>query len=143
MHRDRRGRRLVATRCAVLDQRFVLRAIAALHAERRAAEIIGLRWCCTTCCCRSGKSPVVALNRAAALSMKDGRWHWPGQALERDVARRVPVPATKADLLRRLGRLAEAAVAYRAALELAENQQEREFLAGRLAEVGSDTGSPG
>jgi RNA polymerase sigma-70 factor, ECF subfamily len=41
--------------------------------------------------------------------------------------------ATRADLLRRLGRKAEAAVAYQRALELAENAVERRFLTRRLA----------
>ena len=43
--------------------------------------------------------------------------------------------STKADLLRRLGRRAEAASAYRAALALTENAQERAFLDARLAEL--------
>ena len=46
-------------------------------------------------------------------------------------------PATRADLLRRLGRLPEAAVAYREALEAASTDAERRFLpAARLAETG-------
>ncbi|HYN94572.1 MAG TPA: RNA polymerase sigma factor, partial [Pilimelia sp.] len=44
------------------------------------------------------------------------------------------LPAIKADLLRRLGRGDEAAVAYRRALELTRNGAEREFLVERLAE---------
>jgi RNA polymerase sigma-70 factor, ECF subfamily len=44
------------------------------------------------------------------------------------------LPATKADLLRRLGRHAEAVTAYRAALELTDNEAERVFLSSRLAE---------
>lgn len=83
-------------------------------------------------------SPVVALNRAIAVSIVDG----PAaaladiEALEQDgrLAGYRYLPATKADLLRRLGRHAEAADAYRAALELADNQAERDFLAARLAE---------
>ena len=46
------------------------------------------------------------------------------------------LPGTKADLLRRLGRLDEAAAAYREALALAENEAERAFLERRLAECG-------
>ncbi len=84
-------------------------------------------------------SPVVALNRAVATSMVDG----PAAALaevavlEQDdrLAGYRYLPATKADLLRRLGRSGEAAAAYRTALALAENAQEREFLAARLASV--------
>jgi RNA polymerase sigma-70 factor, ECF subfamily len=83
-------------------------------------------------------SPVVALNRAAALAMVDG----PEAALaaiaglERDgrLAGYRYLPAIKADLLRRLGRHADALPAYRAALDLAENEAERRFLAARLAE---------
>lgn len=80
-------------------------------------------------------SPVVALNRAVAVSMVDG----PEAALadveapERD--RRLAgyryLPATKADLLHRLGRDAEAD-AYQAALALSDNAAEQEFLAARV-----------
>jgi RNA polymerase sigma-70 factor, ECF subfamily len=45
------------------------------------------------------------------------------------------LPATRADLLRRLGRSSEAAHAYREALELASTDAERRFLARRLAET--------
>jgi len=84
-------------------------------------------------------SPVVALNRAIAVSMVRG----PEAALadlaalegdERLAGYRY-LPATKADLLRRLGRDDEAALAYRAALDLAGNEAEREFLETRLAEL--------
>jgi len=44
--------------------------------------------------------------------------------------------AARADLLRQLGRGAEAAEAYRRALKLAGNEPEREFLARRLSEIG-------
>ncbi|RSD13838.1 RNA polymerase sigma factor [Amycolatopsis eburnea] len=82
-------------------------------------------------------SPVVALNRAVALSMVDG----PAAALAEvgrlEAAGRLAgyryLPATKADLLHRLGRDAEAAEAYRAALELSDNAVEQEFLAARLS----------
>ena len=45
------------------------------------------------------------------------------------------LPAAKADLLRRLGRNAEAARAYRLALDLTDNAAERAFLARRITEV--------
>jgi RNA polymerase sigma-70 factor (ECF subfamily) len=81
-------------------------------------------------------SPVVALNRAVALAMVDG----PEAALaeiavlEGDgrLAGYRYLPATKADLLSRLGRHAEAADAYRAALALTESEPERTFLLQRL-----------
>jgi RNA polymerase sigma-70 factor (ECF subfamily) len=47
--------------------------------------------------------------------------------------------STRADLLRRLGRRAEAAEAYRAALALTANEPERAFLSGRIAELGRAT----
>jgi RNA polymerase sigma-70 factor, ECF subfamily len=80
-------------------------------------------------------SPVVALNRAVAVSMVDG----PAaalaevEALERDgrLAGYRYLPATKADLLHRLGRHAEAVHAYQAALALTDNAAEQEFLAER------------
>ncbi len=84
-------------------------------------------------------SPVVALNRAVAVSMVGGPRAALDEveALERDgrLAGYHYLPAVRADLLRRLGRHDEAAGAYRAALELADNEAEREFLAARLAET--------
>jgi RNA polymerase sigma-70 factor, ECF subfamily len=53
------------------------------------------------------------------------------------------LPAAKADLLRREGRVAEAAQAYRAALALADNEAERAFLAARLAGLGPAVSSGG
>ena len=84
-------------------------------------------------------SPVVALNRAVALAMAAG----PDtglrevEALENDprLAGYHYLPAIKADLLHRLGRHAEAATAYRAALDLTDNAAERRYLAGPLREV--------
>jgi RNA polymerase sigma-70 factor (ECF subfamily) len=85
-------------------------------------------------------SPVVALNRAVATSMVTG----PEAALaeietlERDgrLAGYRYLPATKADLLHRLGRDAEAAEAYKAALALSDNAAEQEFLTERLRSTG-------
>jgi RNA polymerase sigma-70 factor, ECF subfamily len=81
-------------------------------------------------------SPVVALNRAVAVSMVDGPLDALAEveALERDgrLAGYRYLPATKADLLHRLGRDAEAVDAYRAALALSDNAAEQEFLAGRV-----------
>ncbi len=85
-------------------------------------------------------SPVVALNRAVAVSFADG----PDVALplvealdgDRRLAGYPYLPATRADLLRRLGRTGEAADAYRAAAECTENAAERAFLETRLAQLG-------
>jgi RNA polymerase sigma-70 factor (ECF subfamily) len=80
-------------------------------------------------------SPVVELNRAVAIAMAEGVDK--GLALIDEL--KIPgyhlLPAARADLLRRLGRKAEAAAAYRAALSLVKNDAERRFLERRLAEV--------
>jgi RNA polymerase sigma-70 factor (ECF subfamily) len=84
-------------------------------------------------------SPVVVLNRAAAVAMAEG----PARGLELmdeladdgELADYHHLPAARADLLRRLGRDGEAAAAYRSALELAGNGADREFLQRRLAEL--------
>jgi RNA polymerase sigma-70 factor (ECF subfamily) len=83
-------------------------------------------------------SAVVELNRAVAVAMADG----PAAGLKLVEALEASgeldgyhlLPATRADLLRRLERHAEAAAAYRDALELAATDAERRFLARRLAE---------
>jgi RNA polymerase sigma-70 factor (ECF subfamily) len=84
-------------------------------------------------------SPVVALNRAVVLAMVEGPQAGLAkmESLGRDgsLAGYRYLPAARADLLRQLGRRAEAAQAYREALELTGNQAERDFLAHRLAEV--------
>jgi RNA polymerase sigma-70 factor, ECF subfamily len=85
-------------------------------------------------------SAVIELNRAVAVGMADG----PAAGLELAdalvaagaLAEYHLLPATRADLLRRLGRLGEAADSYRQALSLATNDAERRYLAGRLAETG-------
>jgi RNA polymerase sigma-70 factor (ECF subfamily) len=86
-------------------------------------------------------SPVVALNRAVAVAMVDGPAVALSEvdALERDgrLAGYHYLPATRADLLHRLGRDREAAAAYREALALSGNAAEQEFLAERLRSAGS------
>ncbi|MEU9410199.1 RNA polymerase sigma factor [Streptomyces sp. NPDC048281] len=86
-------------------------------------------------------SPVVRLNRAVAVGMAEGGAA--GLALvaeleaEDDLTGYHLLPATRADLLRRMGRTREAAESYARALELAENAAERRFLAKRLAQCRS------
>jgi predicted RNA polymerase sigma factor len=82
---------------------------------------------------------VVALNHAVAVAMVAG----PRRGLDlvdritgSELERYLFFHSTRADLLRRLGRFAEAAAAYRRALNLAGNSSERRFLEGRLAECG-------
>ena len=82
-------------------------------------------------------SPVVALNRAAAIGLGDepaaGLVALDGLADE--LADYQYFHSTRADLLRRLGRTDEARAAYQRALELAVNATQRAFLAGRLASL--------
>ncbi|MFF0517591.1 RNA polymerase sigma factor [Actinomadura nitritigenes] len=95
---------------------------------------------------RLAPTPVVALNRAVAVGMARG----PRAGLE--LVERLEregaldgyhlLPATRADLLRRLGRRAEAAVAYRAAHALAPGDADRRYLARRLAEVTAPDAAP-
>ncbi len=119
--------------------RFTLQAaIAALHAQAPSyaetdwSQIVELY----TELLHVWPSPVVALNRAVAVSMVDGPQVALAEveALERDgrLAGYRYLPSTKANLLRRLGRDAEAADAYRAALALSENAAEQEFLTERI-----------
>jgi RNA polymerase sigma-70 factor (ECF subfamily) len=83
-------------------------------------------------------SPVIELNRAIAVGMRDGPDV--GLALVDDLAAQLPafhlVPAAQADLLRRAGRVGEAEVRYREAIELAPTVEEREQLQRRLDETG-------
>ncbi|MFD9004948.1 RNA polymerase sigma factor [Streptomyces sp. NPDC059582] len=86
---------------------------------------------------RQVPSAVVRLNRAVAVGMAEG----PERGLELvaeleregDLADYHLLPATRADLLRRAGRTAQAAEAYEHALDLVENAAERRFLERRLA----------
>ena len=82
---------------------------------------------------------MVALNRAAAVAMRDGPEA--GLALLDALADEPrlrdyhPYPAARADLLHRLGRRAEAAAAYREALDLAGTEPERAYLQRMLRSV--------
>jgi RNA polymerase sigma-70 factor, ECF subfamily len=116
-------------------------AIAAVHADAADiaatdwAEIVGLY----DLLMRLNPSPVVALNRAAAVAMRDGpeaglvlidRILAGGELADYHLAH-----AARADLCRRLGRKAEARASYQRALSLARQEPERRFLARRLAEL--------
>ncbi len=116
-------------------------AIAALHAEAPSsaatdwAQIVGLY----EVLLRAEPSPVIELNRAAAIAMRDGPEH--GLALIDAILARGELRgyhlahAARADLFRRLGRKSEAAAAYKRALELAVEAPERLLLERRLKEL--------
>ncbi len=116
-------------------------SIAALHANAKTAkdtdwpQIAALY----DALLRMHTSPVIEVNRAVAVAM--ARSLEEGLALLDEIERREELeefhllPAARADLLRRLGSMGEAADAYRRALSLATNDIERRFLRRRLAEM--------
>jgi RNA polymerase sigma-70 factor (ECF subfamily) len=92
---------------------------------------------------RVDPSPIVRLNRAAAVAMRDG----PAAGLVLidellaggELGDYHLALSARADLCRRLGRTAEAREAYERALALARQEPERRFLARRLAELPGPT----
>jgi RNA polymerase sigma-70 factor (ECF subfamily) len=116
-------------------------AIAALHAEAPSsratdwAQIVGLY----DVLLRAEPSPVIELNRAAAIAMRDGPEH--GLKLIDAILARGELDeyhlahAARADLFRRLGRKTEARSAYERALALAIEGPERQLLERRLREL--------
>jgi RNA polymerase sigma-70 factor (ECF subfamily) len=119
-------------------------AIAAVHAEARTAaetdwtQIAGLYELLS----RLHPSPVVALNRAVAVCMAQGA----EAALPLVEALADPLAgyhlwhATRADLLRRLGRRGAAVASYEKAYALAQNESERRFLAERIRTLKAEAG---
>lgn len=143
---------LIAEGCALVQRALSSRrfgpytlqaAIAAVHAEAATAaatdwpQIVGLY----DVLMRIEPSPVVELNRAAAVAMRDG----PVAGLELidailargELGGYHLAHAARADLLRRLGRNEDAKAAYDRALDLAGQEPERRFLRRRLRELGS------
>jgi RNA polymerase sigma-70 factor (ECF subfamily) len=116
-------------------------AIAAVHADAGTAaetdwaQIVGLY----DVLLRADPSPIVELNRAAAVAMRDGPEA--GLALiegilgRGDLSDYVLAHSARADLCRRLGRAGEARSSYRRALELTRQEPQRRFLERRLGEL--------
>jgi RNA polymerase sigma-70 factor (ECF subfamily) len=131
---------------ALASRRFgaytIQAAIAAVHADASStaatdwAQIVALY----DVLMQAAPSPVVELNRAVAIAMRDG----PEAGLERvdtilargDLFEYHLAHAARADLCRRLGRVSDAKHAYEQALSLAKQQPERRFLEKRLQELG-------
>ncbi len=116
-------------------------AIAAVHADGPPTdwvEIVGLY----DLLLASDPSPVAALNRAAAVAMRDGPAAGLGlidALLDAGALSDYHLAhSARADLLRRLGRTAESRTAYHRALELARQEPQRRFLHRRLAELAAD-----
>ena len=119
-------------------------AIAAVHAD--AANVAATDWQQIVelydALLRIGPSPVVALNQAVAIAMRDG----PEAGLDLiddilangDLADYHLAHAARADLCRRLGRRADARESYELALALAKQEPERRFLHKRLQELNED-----
>jgi RNA polymerase sigma-70 factor (ECF subfamily) len=136
-----------ALRAGPPDAYALQAAIAALHA--RAASAADTDWAQIAALYAAlhalSPSPVVRLNHAVAVGMSDG----PASGLRMldALAAEGALPdfhllaAARADMLRRLGRHAEAADAYREALALVGNQPERRYLEGRLAAATAAAGS--
>ena len=132
---------------ALASRRFgpytIQAAIGAVHAEAESAgatdwtEIVGLY----DALARLDPSPVIALNRAVAVAMRDGPAE--GLALIDAILARGDLHeyrlahAARAELCRRLGRTTEAREAYRKALVLTRQEPERRFIERRLAELGT------
>jgi len=116
-------------------------AIAAVHSEAESsdttdwAQIVALY----SVLARAEPSPVVELNRAVAIAMRDG----PEAGLKLieallargDLTDYHLAHAARADFYRRLGKTAEARISYERALILAQQEPERRFLKSRLAEL--------
>jgi RNA polymerase sigma-70 factor (ECF subfamily) len=131
---------------ALLSRRFgpytLQAAIAAVHAEADTpdatdwAQIVGLYDALT----RLDPSPIVALNRAVAVAMRDG----PEAGLESidaildsgELADYHLAHSARAEFCRRLGRTADARVSYERALSLTQQEPERRFLEQRLNALG-------
>jgi RNA polymerase sigma-70 factor (ECF subfamily) len=150
--RSRWDRELITEGAALVERALASRrfgpytlqaAIAAVHVQAASAEstdwaqIVGLY----DVLLRVEPSPVVELNRAAAVAMRDGPAA--GLTLVDAILARGELGdyhlahAARADLCRRLGRSEEARASYERALALARQEPERRFLERRLAELGS------
>jgi len=148
--RTRWNREQIAEGIALIERALPLRppgpyclqaAISAVHADAASAaetdwaEIVGLY----DLLAQLDPSPVIELNRAVALAMRDGPLA--GLALVDAILARGDLPdyrlahAARADLCRRLGRDADARASYQRALALTRQEPERRFLERRLAEL--------
>jgi RNA polymerase sigma-70 factor (ECF subfamily) len=116
-------------------------AIAAVHAEAR--DAVATDWAQIVALydvlVRADPSPVVELNRAAAIAMRDGPAN--GLALidailvRGDLADYLPAHVARADLCRRLGRIDESIASYERALAFASQEPEKRFIAQRLRQL--------
>jgi RNA polymerase sigma-70 factor (ECF subfamily) len=151
--RSRWDRQAIAEGIAVLERAWsagtlgpyqLQAAIAAMHAMAATPEETDWRQIATLYegLLAINSSPVIALNHAVAVALSSGL----EEGLRRidavnaagDLDRYYLLHAARADILRRMNRLDEAATAYTRALELAGNAVEQQFLRRRLKEIGRD-----
>ena len=145
-------RRQIAEGIALVERAFAVQpvsaytieaAIAAIHCDAATAgetewpQIAALY----DLLLEADRSPVVELNRAVAIAMRDGAeagLQLIDALLARgELGRFRYAHAARADLLRRLGRSSEAVAAYQAALEFTEQEAERRFLERRIRALGN------
>ncbi|MES2791828.1 MAG: RNA polymerase sigma factor [Planctomycetota bacterium] len=115
-------------------------AIAAVHAN--AVQATGTNWpqivALYDLLLQANASPIVKLNRAVAVAMRDGPQaglDLINELAQEELADYHLAHAARADLFRRLGQLAQAKACYQRALELARQEPERRFLESRLRET--------
>jgi RNA polymerase sigma-70 factor, ECF subfamily len=148
--RSRWNREMIAEGTALLERTLRSRsfgpytlqaAIAAVHAEATSAadtdwsEIVGLY----DVLLKADPSPIIELNRAAAVAMRDG----PDAGLRLidslltrgELTDYAPAHSARAELLRRLGRTADSAASYRRTLELTRQEPQLRFIERRLREL--------
>ncbi|MEO6526324.1 MAG: RNA polymerase sigma factor [Gemmatimonadaceae bacterium] len=151
--RSRWNRAMISEGCALVERALTSRrfgpytiqaAIAAVHDEAATApetdwaQIVGLY----DVLLRADPSPVVELNRAAAVAMRDGPQY--GLTLidallaRGELADYQHAHAARADLCRRLKRTADARASYERALSLAKQEPERRYLSRRLHQLGAE-----
>jgi RNA polymerase sigma-70 factor (ECF subfamily) len=116
-------------------------AIAAVHAEAESAAATDWRQIVALYdqLARMQPSPVVHLNRAVAIAMRDGPQaglaHIDAVLQHGELANYYLAHAARADMCRRLGKTAEARSSYEKALALTQQQPERQFLEGRIRQL--------
>jgi RNA polymerase sigma-70 factor (ECF subfamily) len=116
-------------------------AIAALHADAESAAATDWRQIAAIYdqLVRMQPSPVVHLNRAVAIAMRDGPEaglkHIDAVLAHGELANYYLAHAARADMFRRLGRTAEARSAYERALALTQQEPERQFLRERIRQL--------
>ena len=116
-------------------------AIAAVHAEAKSVAATDWQQIVTlyTQLARIQPSPIVHLNRAVAIAMRDGPeaglTHIDAVMEHGELANYYLAHSARADMYRRLGRTAEARSAYEKALALTQQEPERQFLQNRIRQL--------